>query len=136
MDPTQSSRVFGVPLGQLMYTSYTEFQIPAFLLRMIKYLEDNGSCGHNYSEFTAINEQGLFRTSGGTAEMNMLKEQINNSEEVDYNKYSIAAIAGVLKLFFRELPEPLFTSELCRDFSQSLGESIPEEYLLSKRYSE
>lgn len=38
--------------------------------------------------------------------------------EMDVN-----AIAGTLKLYFRELPEPLFTDELYPNFAGGIGQS-------------
>lgn len=39
--------------------------------------------------------------------------------EMDVN-----AIAGTLKLYFRELPEPLFTDELYPNFAGGIGELL------------
>ncbi len=59
--------------------------------------------------------------SGGAAEMNEIKEFINRSEVPDLSKYSVHSVAGVLKLFFRQLPEPLFTFDLFDPFMKALG---------------
>jgi len=37
----------------------------------------------------------------------------------------IHAVAGLLKRYFRELPDPLFTDELYLSFVQALGENNP-----------
>lgn len=36
----------------------------------------------------------------------------------------IHAVAGLLKRYFRELPDPLFTDELYENFVQALGKSV------------
>lgn len=40
--------------------------------------------------------------------------------EMDVN-----AIAGTLKLYFRELPEPLFTDDLYPNFAGGIGQFFP-----------
>lgn len=47
----------------------------------------------------------------------------------------VNAIAGTLKLYFRELPEPLFTDELCANFTEGIGQcfsSSNEESFIQK----
>lgn len=41
-DKLKHTNVFGVPLGQVMYTSYTEFRIPQFVVELFKILEQTG----------------------------------------------------------------------------------------------
>lgn len=82
-----------------MYTSYTEFRIPSFIIEIFDYLEKNG-----------FSEVGLFRISGASTEILDLKEYIDQTggnEFIDFTKYSIHSLASTLKLFFRELPEPV-----------------------------
>lgn len=45
--------------------------------------------------------------------------------EMDVN-----AIAGTLKLYFRELPEPLFTDELYPNFAGGIGQSPRNEFCI------
>lgn len=40
------------------------------------------------------------------------------------SEMDVNAIAGTLKLYFRELPEPLFTDELYPNFAGGIGSSI------------
>jgi breakpoint cluster region protein len=70
-----------------------------------------------------LKETGIFRLSGSTAEMNELKDCFNRGEIPDLSKYSVHSIAGVLKLFFRQLPEPLFTFELFDPFMKTIGKA-------------
>lgn len=37
------------------------------------------------------------------------------------SEMDVNAIAGTLKLYFRELPEPLFTDELYPNFAEGIG---------------
>lgn len=41
------------------------------------------------------------------------------------SEMDVNAIAGTLKLYFRELPEPLFTDELYSNFAVGVGQSLP-----------
>lgn len=38
------------------------------------------------------------------------------------SEMDVNAIAGTLKLYFRELPEPLFTDEFYPNFTEGIGE--------------
>ena len=40
------------------------------------------------------------------------------------SEMDVNAIAGTLKLYFRELPEPLFTDELYSNFVGGISESL------------
>lgn len=40
------------------------------------------------------------------------------------SEMDVNAIAGTLKLYFRELPEPLFTDELYPNFTGGISESL------------
>lgn len=45
----------------------------------------------------------------------------NKDVSVMMSEMDVNAIAGTLKLYFRELPEPLFTDELCANFTEGIG---------------
>lgn len=46
----------------------------------------------------------------------------NKDVSVMMSEMDVNAIAGTLKLYFRELPEPLFTDELYPNFAEGIGE--------------
>ena len=64
--------------------------------------------------------EGLFRISGEKIQIDTLKKIFDQCppEARDLTPYSIHAIAGVLKLFFRELTEPLLSFALYDTFLQ------------------
>jgi len=68
--------------------------VPRVCFETIEYLKKNG-----------LMEPGLFRVSGNTDLMQLIKEQYSNSEEVKLTDVHDAA--GVLKQYLRKLPEPL-----------------------------
>ncbi len=48
----------------------------------------------------------------------------NKDVSVMMSEMDVNAIAGTLKLYFRELPEPLFTDELYPNFAGGIGASV------------
>lgn len=46
----------------------------------------------------------------------------NKDVSVMMSEMDVNAIAGTLKLYFRELPEPLFTDEFYPNFAEGIGE--------------
>ncbi|KAM9965981.1 hypothetical protein ACTFIR_006165 [Dictyostelium discoideum] len=73
--------------------------IPTIVVQTIEYIEKY-----------AINENGLFRLFGNQTDVNSLKLAYEKYETIDLSKVSNPHIVtSVLKLYLRELPEPLFT---------------------------
>jgi len=66
---------------------------------------------NSVEKFGGLETEGLFRVSGSVVNIKKLKE---NAEEgdVDFKDFTVHDIAGLIKMFFRDLPEPLFTSDL------------------------
>jgi RhoGAP domain len=58
--------------------------------------------------------EGLFRISGSKVEIDTLKARFDSGEDVALEAVTMNphTVAGLLKQFFRELPEPLCTFEL------------------------
>lgn len=48
----------------------------------------------------------------------------NKDVSLMMREMDVNAIAGTLKLYFRELPEPLFTDELYPSFAGGIGELL------------
>ena len=64
-----------------------------------------------YSVNSGLQHQGIFRVSGSQVEINNFKDAFERGEDplADTNDASdINSVAGVLKLYLRELREPLF----------------------------
>lgn len=74
-----------------------------------------------------INEEGLFRKSGSATVVANLKAAYDSGQRPDLAQISDPhAIAGVLKLWLRELPEPLLTYELFQPFLDVLDLTTEE----------
>jgi hypothetical protein len=72
------------------------FETPDPILSLIMYLQTN-----------ALDEEELFRKSASTAEITSLKNRLDNDLEVRWSEYDIPTLAGLLKAYVRELPDPL-----------------------------
>nr|XP_043877733.1 active breakpoint cluster region-related protein isoform X3 [Solea senegalensis] len=74
-------------------------------------------------ESRGMDEVGIYRVSGTSSEINALKNAFNSNlreavtrlRSVDVNN-----VSGVLKLYFRELPEPLIPAELFHSLARML----------------
>jgi len=107
IDPERVKRqgpMFGVALGQVMFTSYTEFSLPSFILQVINYLQ-------NY-----LHLEGVFRISGSSKEIHTFKDTLDKGDDIDLTGINPHSVSGLLKLFLRELPDPLLTFALYQDW--------------------
>jgi len=100
--------VFGLSLAEAIAASKIKanYELPAVVYRCIEYLDAND----------AQNEEGIYRLSGSASTIQALKDRFNNEGDYDLlnadEYYDIHAVAGLLKLFLRELTEPILTRDL------------------------
>ncbi|KAJ1555510.1 hypothetical protein HK405_001184, partial [Cladochytrium tenue] len=110
--PDSGKTIFGVPLEVAVENSrLDEFsELPAVVYRCIEYLEARN----------AKEEEGIYRLSGSNVVIQGLKEKFNLGADVDLLRsgepYDVHAVAGLLKLFLRELPSTVLTKNHQRDF--------------------
>lgn len=77
--------------------------------------------------------EGVFRVSGIFSEMKRMKETFERGEIPDFaNAMSKHSIAGLLELWFRELPEPVLTHELYDEFMAAVTGGKSEAEALPK----
>ena len=97
IDGYQKQRVFGVPLESLLETEGRE--IPLICEKSIEDLRRRG-----------LDIEGIFRIPGDTKNVKELKQAYDSERGPDLNieAYSPHDVGGLFKLFFRELPNPLF----------------------------
>merc|ERR1712137_835992 len=60
----------------------------------------------------ALRKEGLIRVSAPTSEMLELTNRLNEGQDIDMRKMDPHLIVSLLKKFFRDMPECIFTSEL------------------------
>ncbi|XP_076600868.1 rho GTPase-activating protein 12-like isoform X4 [Chaetodon auriga] len=107
-------QVFGCSLSSLCYRESST--VPSFVKMCIDHVENNGLC-----------VDGLYRVSGNLAVIQKLRFAVNHDEKVnlvDGKWEDIHVTTGALKMYFRELPEPLFTYALFHDFVSAI--KIPD----------
>ncbi|KAM9780422.1 rho GTPase-activating protein 27 [Neosynchiropus ocellatus] len=108
--------VFGCHLDTLCHRENST--VPRFIEKCIKAVERRGethTLAHN-SEYTLIicphsglDVDGIYRVSGNLAMIQKLRHQVDHEEQLDLDQWAeIHVVTGALKLFLRELPEPLF----------------------------
>jgi hypothetical protein len=67
--------------------------------------------------------QGIFRVSASSLAVENYKEAIDSGSPVEFNIHHVHLVANLLKLYFRELPDPLIPYGLYDDFA-AVGRSI------------
>uniref|UniRef100_A0AAX7SIL9 Rho GTPase activating protein 12a n=1 Tax=Astatotilapia calliptera TaxID=8154 RepID=A0AAX7SIL9_ASTCA len=103
-------QVFGCALSSLCQRENTT--VPNFVKMCIDNVENNG-----------LSVDGLYRVSGNLAVIQKLRFAVNHDEKVNLSDgkwEDIHVTTGALKMFFRELPEPLFTYSLFHDFVSAI----------------
>ncbi|ORX50141.1 RhoGAP-domain-containing protein [Hesseltinella vesiculosa] len=104
--------VFGVPLDDAVRISRASdsYQLPSIVFRCIDYLNAKN----------AELEEGLYRLSGSNATIKALKLKFDLEGDVDLlavkEEYDVHVVAGLLKMWLRELPTSVLTRELRMDF--------------------
>ncbi|XP_008432141.1 rho GTPase-activating protein 12-like isoform X3 [Poecilia reticulata] len=103
-------QVFGCSLSGLCQQENTT--VPNFVRMCIDHVENNG-----------LYVDGLYRVSGNLAIIQKLRFAVSHDEKLslsDSKWEDIHVTTGALKMFFRELPEPLFTYALFHDFVSAI----------------
>ncbi|XP_064422364.1 SLIT-ROBO Rho GTPase-activating protein 3 isoform X2 [Latimeria chalumnae] len=76
-----------------------------------------------YINLYGLQQQGIFRVPGSQVEVNDIKNSFERGEDPladDQNEHDINSVAGVLKLYFRGLENPLFPKERFQDLISTI----------------
>uniref|UniRef100_A0A8C5B7G9 Uncharacterized protein n=1 Tax=Gadus morhua TaxID=8049 RepID=A0A8C5B7G9_GADMO len=119
MPSRKQSGVFGVKIN--VVTKRERSKVPLIVRQCVEEIEMRG-----------MEEVGIYRVSGVATDIQGLKaafDSNNKDVSVVMREMDVNAIAGTLKLYFRELPEPLFTDDLYPSFSGglALSDSVAKE---------
>ncbi|BCS22929.1 putative Rho GTPase activator (Rgd1) [Aspergillus puulaauensis] len=104
--------VFGVSLDELYARDGTA--VPMIVYQCFQAIELFG-----------LDVEGIYRLSGSANHISQMKALFDNdSSQVDYTNpesfhHDVNSVAGVLKQFFRDLPDPLFTSAAYSSFIEA-----------------
>jgi len=108
-------RVFGAPLDRLMGPN-GENGLPQFIQDCVSNLIANG-----------LYVEGLFRRSPSSAMLKQVRAAYDRGNPVNLSEYDIHISAVLLKLFLRELPEPIFPASIygvLQETSRNEGEPM------------
>lgn len=106
-DEDEMNRVFGMELEQLLIKERitginSSPNIPLIIYKCIEFL---------FPEYQ--NEEGLFRISGNLEDMLKYKTAIDKGGAISFeNEQNCHNVSGILKLYIRELPQPLMPLDI------------------------
>lgn len=131
---TNVKAAFGAPLAEAVEYCKphgVDICLPAVVYRCLEYLEEKD----------AASEEGIFRMSGSNTLIKNLRNRFNAEGDFDLlgndePYYDVHAVASLLKLYLRELPQPILTRDLHIQFIKVLGEQCPFLSLLSYLYED
>lgn len=103
------TKIFGKDIGEVMKRKNQEgFKIPKEILAIVNHLENKG-----------LKDEGIFRVPGEVTFVNEMKEAMDKGNFViKENDKNYAVLASLLKLYLRELPQPLLMYENYNTFLQ------------------
>ncbi|CAF1647633.1 unnamed protein product [Adineta ricciae] len=109
-------RLFG---GKLLdYIQVTQQHVPLIISSCVSAINRLG-----------LHNQGIFRVPGAQVDINQFKEAFEKGEDplVNITGRDMNSVAGVLKLYFRELKEPLFSRDMFDSFIGCIVDVESEE---------
>ncbi|XP_046658523.1 ralA-binding protein 1-like isoform X2 [Homalodisca vitripennis] len=101
--------IFGVPLSVATERNkcHDGVDIPLIVRECIDHIQEAG-----------LNHEGLYKVSG-KSKAQSLRRLYNQREPVNLTEYDLPVTTSLLKLFLRELPEPVMTTELLPKFEEA-----------------
>ena len=116
---TNVKAAFGAPLADAVEycgPRGVDVCLPAVVYRCLEYLENKD----------AWREEGIFRMSGSNVVIKSLKKRFNAEGDFDFlgpdePYFDVHAVASLLKLYLRELPQPVLTRDMHLEFIAVLG---------------
>ncbi|XP_030664790.1 breakpoint cluster region protein-like [Nomascus leucogenys] len=111
MPSRKQTGVFGVKIA--VVTKRERSKVPYIVCQCVEEIECRGT-----------EEVGIYRVSRVATDIQAPKAafDVNNKDvSVMMSEMDVNAITGTLKLYFRELPEPLFTDEFYPNFTEGIG---------------
>ncbi|XP_077862189.1 protein FAM13A-like, partial [Saccoglossus kowalevskii] len=90
-----TNKTFGVPLEDVCRKVNGEVQIPHVIVKIVAFITKHG-----------IGHEGIFRVSGNARVVERLRSSFDKTGDADLEEAGdVMAVAGLLKLYLRELPD-------------------------------
>ncbi|KAI9029886.1 Rho GTPase activation protein [Phycomyces nitens] len=109
--------VFGMSLSLAVLRTRVDPKdpVPAVFRRCVEYVDSHG-----------VMEVGIYRISGSMSTVNGLRTLFEDGSDVDLEvtQPDPHAVGALLKMYLRELPEPIVPTELAQEYSQVIAEAI------------
>lgn len=112
--------IFGRNLDEAFELSnhqYNGRRVPSVCYRCLDFLSKTG----------AVYEEGIFRLSGSASSIRQLKEKFNSKHDVDLFESELRpdmhTVAGLLKSYLRELPDPIFGGQAYSELQNLVAKS-------------
>ncbi|GAB1611036.1 protein FAM13A-like isoform X5 [Argonauta hians] len=123
--PQNSNKTFGVPLEELVRQAPDGLKIPVIVKKICEHIGNHG-----------YDQEGIFRVNGSTRIIDKLRASFDQTGDADFTEDNdVMAVAGLLKLFLRELPDSVIPEHMTKEFvniHESLNSS-PEDYVAKVR---
>ncbi|XP_060562231.1 rho GTPase-activating protein 15-like [Ruditapes philippinarum] len=110
--------VFGSDIKQLC--AKEKMKVPMFVIKSIEAIERRG-----------LEHEGIYRIGGNISQIQKLRCMVDQGEQYDLDDpmWDVNVLTGTLKLFFREMKDPLFTYALFDKFLKSfLNEKASDRF--------
>lgn len=117
------TRLFGIPVKEYLEREGQELTKPPCIVEdAITYIEELG-----------LGEEGIYRLSGFMAKVAEIRERYDSGEKGFLREYKdLNTITSALKLYFRVLPEPLFTTKFSMEFAEAVANSSDPDFWIEK----
>ncbi|XP_075550655.1 protein FAM13B isoform X1 [Dermacentor variabilis] len=116
---TLALRIFGAPLDSLSQHG----SVPFVVVRLCQYIEKTG-----------MGQEGLFRVSGNARLVEKLRWSFDQSGDAPLEaEGDVAVAAALLKLLFRELPEPLVPTDMHQAFLDAIQATVHDREECTRR---
>ncbi|KAH7983396.1 hypothetical protein HPB52_011600 [Rhipicephalus sanguineus] len=116
---TLALRIFGAPLDSLAQHG----SVPFVVVRLCQYIENTG-----------MGQEGLFRVSGNARLVEKLRWSFDQSGDAPLEaEGDVAVAAALLKLLFRELPEPLVPTDMHQAFLDAIQVTVHDREECTRR---
>lgn len=121
-DVTRNRKVFGVPLNILRKRD-VDADVPSIVEKSTHFIYEYG-----------LDKEGIFRQAGRSTQIENLKDQLNQGANVFFSEnMDVHSVANLLKLWLRELPEPLLTFKAYSTFMKIVNISTKENQISAIR---